>query len=121
MSSNLMKCKFYRDVDKRSRKAMVEFLDGHFRYDTINSWNRSRSYAHNMKFHRLGFDNETVSRLYELFQYDGFYDNINYLIHNFGVEHDWVWQAGFNGRSGGYLVLYQGGCKPSGYKSYCIH
>lgn len=24
-----------------------------------------------------------------------------------------------NGRSGGYLVLYQGELKPSGYKSYC--
>jgi hypothetical protein len=30
-----------------------------------------------------------------------------------------MWQAGFNGRSGGYLVLYQGERKPSGYKSYC--
>ncbi len=37
----------------------------------------------------------------------------------FGMEHDYLWQVGMNGRSGGYLVLYQGCQKPSGYKSYC--
>ena len=30
-------------------------------------------------------------------------------------------QAGINGRSGGYVVLYRGGIKPNGYKSYCTH
>jgi hypothetical protein len=72
-----------------------------------------------MKFHSLGLDSETQKRLYELSQCEGFYDNINSCIDGFGAEHDWIWQAGFNGRSGGYLVLYQGERKPSGYKSYC--
>ena len=111
--------KFFRTVDKRSRKAMVEYLKGHYRYSTMNSWNGSKSYAHKMKVHSLGLDSETQNNLYKLIQCDGFYDTIRDLIHDFGSEHGWLWQAGFNGRSGGYLVLYQGERKPSGYKSYC--
>ena len=38
---------------------------------------------------------------------------------DFNRKHNYLWQAGWNGRSGGYLVLYQGGTKPSGYRSYC--
>jgi len=72
-----------------------------------------------MKIHSLGFDSETRAKLYGLMQCGGFYDSINDLIRGFGEENDWLWQAGFNGRSGGYLVLYQGERKPSGYKSYC--
>ena len=43
------------------------------------------------------------------------------LLEEFGRAHNWQWQAGVNGRSGGYVVLYQGGIKPSGYESYCTH
>ena len=45
----------------------------------------------------------------------------NELLDEFGQRHQYQWQAAMNGRSGGYLVLYQGELKPSGYKSYCIH
>lgn len=38
---------------------------------------------------------------------------------NFAAEHNYRWQVGMNGRSGGYLVLYQGEITPSGYKSFC--
>lgn len=41
------------------------------------------------------------------------------MIEDFNEEHNFQWQTGTNGRSGGYLVLYQGGTKPSGYKSFC--
>ena len=111
--------KFFQTVDMRSRKAMTDYLRGHFRYSTMNSWNRSSSYAHNMKFHSLGLERDTVSKLFELFQCDGFFEPFSDLIHDFGSNHDWLWQARFNGRSGGYLVLYQGERKPSGYKSFC--
>jgi len=111
--------KFYRNVDKRSRKAMTEYLTGHFCYNTMDSWNRATSYAHNMKIHRLGLDSGTQNKLYDLIQCQGFYESINDLIRNFGEEHGWMWQARFNGRNGGYLVLYQGVRAPSGYKSYC--
>ena len=48
-------------------------------------------------------------------------EKLSDLLEDFGRSHNWFWQAGINGRSGGYVVLYQGGIKPSGYKSYCIH
>ena len=48
-----------------------------------------------------------------------FYEDLRYLIDEFDESHNYLWQAGFNGRSGGYLVLYQGFAKPSEYKSYC--
>ena len=41
------------------------------------------------------------------------------LLEDFARKYDFQWQAGINGRSGGYVVLYKGGIKPSGYKSYC--
>ena len=44
---------FYKEVDKRYKKSMVDFLKKHFRYDTMNSWNRSTSYANNIKLHNF--------------------------------------------------------------------
>lgn len=112
---------FWERVDKRSRRAMVEFLTEHFRYDTGNSWNRSTSYACNMKIDRLGLDGETVDRLFDLIQIPAFFDRLSCLTHQFDVRHEYRWQAGWNGRSGGYLVLYQGELKPSEYRSYCTN
>jgi len=40
---------FYKQVDKRYRETMRKFLRKHFRYNTMNSWNRSTSYANNIK------------------------------------------------------------------------
>lgn len=110
---------FYRTVDYRSRAAMTDFLENHFRYYTMNCLNRSTSYACNVKVDRLGFDSDTVDKLLDLLQTEEFSDIRYQLIHNFGSYHDFRWQAGMNGRSGGYLVLYQGEMKPTGYRSYC--
>lgn len=112
---------FSRRVDKRSREDMTAYLSGHFRYDTMNSWNRSTSYACNMKIYNLGLDRETENKLWDLSQVPEFYDRLNELVEDFGRQHNYLWQAGWNGRSGGYLVLYQGGTKPSEYRSYCTH
>ena len=111
--------RFSKNVDLRSRKDMVEFLTSHFRYSTMNSWNRSTSYAHNVKIYNLGLTSEQLDKVYEMLDTDGFYDNINDLIEQFAIDHNYNWQVGFNGRSSGYLVLYQGGRKESGYKSRC--
>ena len=40
---------FSKKVDLRNRKEMVEFLTSHFRYNTMNSWNNSTSYAHSVE------------------------------------------------------------------------
>lgn len=111
--------KFERKIDRRSRKAMTDFLSNHFRYNTMNSWNRSTSYANNVKVGELGLTHEQVMKLYEIMECEDAYDRANDLIWEFGYQHDWRWQVGFNGRSGGYLVLYKGGWKPDEHKSFC--
>lgn len=110
---------FYKPVDLRSRKAMECFLKNHFRYNTMNSWNCSTSYANNVKVYNLGLSGEQENRLYSMMEVDEFYDLINDDLMLFALEHDYRWQVGFNGRSGGYLVLYKGFSKPSEYKSFC--
>ncbi len=55
---------FYKQVDKRYRETMVgKFLRKHFRYNNMNSWNRSTSYANCIKLHHVDkpkdIDNET--------------------------------------------------------------
>lgn len=112
---------FYREVDLRSRSAMTDFLTRHFRYFTMNSWNRSQSYACNLKLYNLGLKQEIENKLYDLMDTQEFFYARNELLDEFGQRHQYRWQAAMNGRSGGYLVLYQGELKPSGYKSYCIH
>lgn len=112
---------FYRPVDCRSRKDMTEYLREHFRYPTMSSWNGSTSYACSLKIYQLGLASDTVDKLFELIQTEEFFQDLSMLLQDFGSAHDYLWQAGMNGRSGGYLVLYQGERIPSGYKSYCTN
>jgi len=100
---------FYRKVDTRSREAMIAFLEGHNRYDTMNSWNRATSYANCVKVHRLDLTREQMDKAWAMLDMEEVFDAIHGIIQDWSVEHDWRWQVGFNGRSGGYLVLYQGG------------
>ena len=89
------------------------------RYYTMNSWNLSESLAYNLKIYNV-IDDELQDACYDLLDVDYFYeDYINPLIQDFEEKYNHEWQAGFNGRSGGYLVLYTGGiengrvyCKP---------
>ncbi len=99
---------FYQKVDLSSRSEMIQFLLRHLRYDTMNSWNRSTSYACNLKLHSLGLDAATLDKLYDMLETQEFFDSQQVLRHQFGAEHLFRWQAAMNGRNGGYLVLYQG-------------
>lgn len=112
---------FYTDVDLRSRKAMTAFLLKHFRYDTMSSWNQADSYACNLKIYRLGLERETENRLYDMLDTQEFFDAQRELLEDFGRKYSHRWQAAMNGRSGGYLVLYQGDVKPYEYRSYCTN
>lgn len=98
---------FYKKVDLRSRKAMVNFLKYHFRYDTMSSWNGSTSYANRVKVW-----NVLPSQLHDAFfkaqECWEFRNEISAPLDVFSQTYDHQWQAGFNGRSGGYIVLYQG-------------
>lgn len=81
------------------------------RYWTMNSWNESKSLAYNVKIHNI-FPIKYRHAIYALMD-DGqdISYKINVLIHAFEHKYNYKWQAGFNGRSGGYLVLYSGGIR----------
>lgn len=110
---------FYKDVNLESRENMISFLRDHFRYYTANSWNGSTSYANNVKVYNLGLCTEDVDKALEMLECEEAMQSIHELVADFDVGHDFRWQAVWNGRSGGYLVLVKGGRKSSGYKSYC--
>ena len=80
------------------------------RYWTMNSWNNSESLAYNLKIYNV-IDRELQDKVYELMELDEFWEEINELIWCFDTYNNYEWQAGFNGRSGGYLVLYKGGIR----------
>ena len=96
-------------VDARTREAMIGFLRDHGRYWTMNSWNRSTSYANCVKIHRLDLTRDQLENAWEMLDMPEVYDAIHVVLQDWAVEHEWRYQIGFNGRSGGYLVLYQGG------------
>ena len=88
----------------------------------MNSWNKSTSYANNIKLYNFVKPADTNEQTWwEMLDVTEWQEKISDLLEDFGREHNWLWQAGINGRSGGYVVLYRGGIKPSGYKSYCTH
>lgn len=107
----------------RSRKDMIAFLSNHFRYETANSWNVSHSYAVKIKVHSLNLTDEERGRVYEALDAQDCYEESGFLhiLRQFDKSHAHRWQIGANGRSGGYAVLYQGGQKPSEYKSRCTN
>ena len=111
--------RFSESVDLRSRKEMTSYLQNHFRYSIMNSWNGADSYAHNLKIYKLGLCSEIEEKLYDLLSFQEFFDFLRELIDDFACRHQFRWQAGMNGRSGGYLVLYEGELRPTGYQSFC--
>lgn len=104
---NSVRALFCADVDRRIRKSMTNYLRGHFRYFTMNSWNGLTSYAHNVKVHRLPVHDGA----YEMLESDEWHSRKLRMMRAFDRAHEHVWQVGTNGRSGGYIVLYQGGVK----------
>lgn len=81
----------------------------HFiRYWSMNSWNRSKTPAFNLKVYKV-IPNELQNKVFEMMESEDFYYEINDLVGDFNREHNYSWQASFNGRSGGYLILHKGG------------
>ena len=120
MKTNEQPGYFSQTVDKRSRKELTDFLQNHSRYDTMSSWNNSTSYAHNIKINRLGLTREQTNAAYEMLDTD-FWDEggLNCVIEDFTAEQNGYYTIGNNGRSGGYLVLYNSRREPTGHLSYC--
>ena len=107
-----------KKIDRRSKESMVQFLNGHFRYNTMNSWNGSTSYAHSIKLHNLGLTSEQIDKAYGILRID-IWDELDVQIQDFVTQMHGAYTIGTNGRSGGYLVLYSSEWKSTGYKSYC--
>lgn len=104
----------------RTRRAMIAYLGSHSRYDTMRSWNLGTSFSRNIKLTRLTFpDQETCHRAFDLLNVAEAFDEFDTIISEFDIRHNHYWQIESNGRSGGYLVLYSGGKRETGYKSYC--
>lgn len=83
------------------------------RYYSMNLWNCSTAPAYNLKVYNV-INKDLRDKVYQLMDSDQFYEDINLLMYDFAQQLDHEWQAGFNGRSGGYLVLYMGGKKKNG-------
>lgn len=100
---------FYKKVNKSNRSEMINFLKNHFRYNTMNSCNKSTSYANNVKLQNLNIPEEKMNMAYDIISGDVdtsiLQQDINDLIYMFKEETGY--DAGFNGRSDGYLVLYK--------------
>lgn len=109
---------FEKKVDTRSRAAMIAFLTGHFRYNTANSWNGGSSYAHCIKIGRLGLTQTQNGQAFRFLSAD-YWDEIRNPIDDFTIEHDGNYTIGTNGRSSGYLVLYDSHYESTEHKSFC--
>lgn len=94
---------------KTEEKINLELI----RYYTMNSWNRSKAPAFNLKVYKV-IPRDLQDKVFEQMEAEDFYAEINLLISEFKEKHNFAWQAGFNGRSGGYLVLYKGEQDESG-------
>lgn len=95
---------FYKtNIDITNDKQMFNFIVNHFTYYTMNSWNRARSIANNVKLYNLGLSGDWCTAL-NLLESDNYF-TINSMIGDWEADHP-GYKVGFNGRSGGYLVLY---------------
>lgn len=95
---------FYKTgIDITNAKQMWNFLNKHYTYYTMSSWNGLSSIANNVKIYKLGLTGDIYQALAFLESDD--YFEINDLIRFWEYDHK-GYKVGFNGRSGGYLVLY---------------
>jgi hypothetical protein len=114
---------FSTSVDCRSRKAMADFLSGHFKYHTMNSCNGVVNYAHKVKVHSMGLTSDQVDKAFDLIGADDSYewqDTLQFLIDEYTKANGGSYTIGSNGRSGGYLVMYHSYYQQSQHKSRCL-
>lgn len=110
---------FYKDVDLKNRLEMIEFLTKHFRYNTMNSWNRMTSYANNVKIYCLGLDD--TSKAYDFLnaECESYTWDVDDAIRDFEIQTGYT--AAFNGRSSGYIVMYDTACDSNGVTRAMFH
>lgn len=96
-----------KTLDYTNRDEMIAFLTNHFRYSTMNSWNQMTSYANNVKLYNLEIASDIYSKAFDFLYAEcpEYTDDIENLIYEFRTETGYT--AGYNGRNGGYLVMYE--------------
>ncbi len=94
---------YQKGIDITNAKQMWNFLNDHYQYYTMSSWNGLKSIAHNVKLYKLGLSGDWTVAL-DFLNNDN-YDSLNSMIEDWEYEHP-GYKVGFNGRSGGYLVLH---------------
>lgn len=95
-------------VDICSAKSMFNFINEHYQYYTLNSWNNLKSIANNVKLYNLKLDGDwgtACSYLFDEYDIGNLQEEISDMIRDWEDEHP-GYGLGFNGRSGGYLVIY---------------
>ena len=95
-------------VDICNTKSMWNFLKNHYTYYTLNSWNRQKSIAHNVKLYNLNLEGDwTVAMNYLFDESDAglLQMYIDDEIREFEAKYPY-YEVASNGRSGGYLVIY---------------
>lgn len=107
-----------------TKKGMIKFITSFEKYPTMNSWNGAYGYSINAKIHSLPLQSHEKERLYEIVGDENlsreFYDVLSMYIQDWRYNNmDLFGQvlienrtqprfdAAFNGRSGGHLVLYK--------------
>lgn len=97
---------FTKEIDLSNKNDMVEFLAKHPRYWTMNGWNELSSYAQNVKLHNLRLPEDISEKAYDFIdaECETYNEQLHMLLSEFTLETGYF--AGFNGRSGGYIVLY---------------
>lgn len=100
---------FYKKgIDITNAKQMFNFLNEHYTYYTLNSWNQLQSIANNVKLYKLNLDGDWGNALGYIFDENdigGLQYEINQMIEDWEADHP-GYLVGFNGRSAGYMVLY---------------
>lgn len=76
------------------------------RYYTMNSWNRETAPAFNLKIYNV-IPPELQSKVFEVLETPEYWNEVDFMINKFMEDTGYTYTAGFNGRSGGYLVLYR--------------
>lgn len=94
---------YQKGIDITNAKQMWNFLHDHYQYYTMNSWNGIKSIANNVKVYNLNLSGNCYNAL--TFLQDDDYFTVNMMISDWEADHP-NYRVGFNGRSGGYLVLY---------------
>lgn len=104
---------YEKKVDRRSRKAMAEFLSGHFTHDGI--------IANRVKFHYLGLSDQQMDKAFQLLEADdSFWPHIWGPVDDFQELFHHRYAIGNSGRSAGYLALHHSRLESTEYQSHCL-